>query len=78
MVHKMWSQISSINITWELVRNADSGVPVVVQQKQVQLGTMRLWVCSLASLSGLRIPCCHELWYRLQTRLGSGVAVAVA
>ena len=24
----------------------------------------------------LGIQCCHELWYRLQTRLGSGVAVA--
>ena len=29
-------------------------------------------------LSGLRIQCCRELWYRLQTWLGSGVAVAVA
>ena len=26
---------------------------------------MRLWVQSLASLSGLTIWCCHELWYRL-------------
>ena len=32
---------------------------------------------SLASLSGLRIWCCCELWCRLQTLLGSGVAVAV-
>ena len=30
----------------------------------------------LASLSGLRIQCCHELWYRL-TQLRSGIAVAV-
>ena len=35
-------------------------------------------VRSLASLSGLRIQCCHELWYRSQTWLGSGIAVAVA
>ena len=54
------------------------GVPVVVQQKQIRLGTMRLWVRSLASLSGLRIWRCHELWCRSQTHLRSDVAVAVA
>ena len=35
-------------------------------------------VPSLASLSGLRIWRCRELWYRSQTQLGSHVAVAVA
>ena len=35
-------------------------------------------VRSLASLSGLRIRCCCGLWCRLQTRLGSCIAVAVA
>ena len=50
----------------------------MAQWKQIQLGTMRLQVQSLASLSGLRILHCHELWYRWQTRLGSGVTVAVA
>ena len=39
-----------------------------------QLGSMRMWVWSLASLSRLRIWCCHELWRRSQTRLGSGVS----
>ena len=39
--------------------------------------TMRLQVQSLASLSGLRIWHCCELWCRLQARLGSGVAVAL-
>ena len=38
---------------------------------------MRLWVQSLASLGGLRIQHCRELWCRSQTRLGSHVAVAV-
>ena len=33
----------------------ESGVPVVVKQKRICLGTMRFWVRSLASLSGLRI-----------------------
>ena len=31
----------------------------------------------LASLSGLRIPHCRELWCRSQMQLGSRVAVAV-
>ena len=48
----------------------------MAQQKQIQLGTMRLWVQSLALLSRLRTWHCHELWCRLQTRLGSAVAVA--
>ena len=33
---------------------------------QIRLGTMRLWLWSLALLSGLRIRCCCELWCRLQ------------
>ena len=37
----------------------------MVQWKQIQLGTMRLPVRSLASLSELRIWCCRELWCRL-------------
>ena len=32
-------------------------VPILAQGKQIQLGTMRSWVQSLALLSGLRI------WY---------------
>ena len=44
---------------------------------ETPLGTMRLWVQSLASLSGFRIRHCGELWWRLQTRLGSCIAVAV-
>ena len=39
---------------------------------------MKLWVQSLAPLSGLRIWCCRELWCRSQTWLGSCVAEAVA
>ena len=50
----------------------------MAQQKRIQLGTMRFWVGSLASLSGLKIQCCRELWCRWQTRLGSSLAVAVA
>ena len=53
-------------------------VSIVAQQKWIRLGIMKLWVRSLALLSGLRIQNCHELWCRLYTQLGFGVAVAVA
>ena len=49
----------------------------MAQQKRIQLGTMSLRVRSLASLSGLRIQRCHEMWHRSQTQLRSGVAVAL-
>ena len=44
---------------------------------QTRLVSTRIWVQSLALLSGLRIQHFHELWYRSQTRLRSCVAVAV-
>ena len=54
-----------------------TGVPIMVQWKRIWLGTMRLRVQSLASLSGLRIWHCHELWCRSQTRFTSGIVVVV-
>ena len=54
-----------------------TGIPIVAQWKQILLGTMRLQVRSLASLSGLRIWCCRELWCRSQTWLRSHVAGAM-
>ena len=60
-------------------KNLRVGVPIVmVQWKQIQLGTMRLWVRFLASLSGISIQHCRELGCRQQIWLGSGVAVTVA
>ena len=50
----------------------------MAQQKQIQLGTIRLPVRSLALPSGLRIWHCCELWCRSQMRLRSGIAAAVA
>ena len=47
----------------------------MVHHKQIQLGTMRLQVPPLTSLSGLRIQRCYELWCRSKTQLGLGVAV---
>ena len=55
-----------------------TGVLVMMQWKGIQLETMRTWVRCLALLSGLRIQHCREMRCRSQTRLGSGVAVALA
>ena len=43
---------------------------------RLRLGSMRTRVLSLASICGLRIRRCHELWGRSQVLLGSGVAAA--
>ena len=53
-------------------------VPIVAQWKWTWLASMGTQVWSLASLSGLRIRHCHDLWCRVQIQLRSGVAVAVA
>ena len=45
-------------------KKTHQGVPVVVQWKRIHLGTMRLHIRSLASLSGLRIGHCCELCCR--------------
>ena len=49
-----------------------------LSELRTQLVSMRMWVQSLASLSGLRICCCYMLWYSSQMRFGSSIAVAVA
>ena len=52
-------------------------VPTVAPWKRTLLVSMRMRVRSPALLGKLWIWCCHELWYRLKMRLGSGIAVAV-
>ena len=59
-------------------QKTSSGVPSWRSRNKIQLGTIRLWVQPLASLSGLRMQCCRQLWCRSQTWLGSDIAVAVA
>ena len=54
------------------------GVPVTAQWKRIWLVSLRTRVWSLASLSGLRIQHCRELWCRSKMWLRSHVAVAVA
>jgi len=53
-----------------------TGIPLVAQWKRIRLGTMRMQVRPLASLSGLRIQHCRELWCRSQKLPGSHVAVS--
>ena len=60
-----------------LIKKCFIGVPIMAQRKRIQLVTVRLWVRSMASLSGLRIRCHCELWCRLQMQLGSGIVMAV-
>ena len=67
-----------LNSSHQIDATIDHGVPVMVQWKRIQLGTMRLRVRSPALLSGLRIWHCHELWCRSQMLLGSRIAVALA
>ena len=50
-------------------------LPLWLSRLRTQLGSMRIWVQSLAPLRGLRIQHGHELWGR--SKLGCGVAVAV-
>ena len=49
----------------------------MAQGKRIRLGTLRLWVQSLALISGLGIWHCHELWFRSPTWLRSRVAMPV-
>ena len=60
------------------IRHTSPGVPIMAQQKQILVVSMTMQVRSLASLRRLRMWCCHELWCRSQTWLGSRVAVAQA
>ena len=59
------------------LQNRIQEFPSGLSGSRIRLGTMRLRVRSPALLCGLRIRRCHELWGRSQTRLRSGVAVAV-
>ena len=54
-----------------------SEFPLWLSKLPTRLVSMRMQVRSLSSLSALRIWYCRELWCRSQTRLRSGVAVAV-
>ena len=71
-----------LRMDWCRVRRKrllDLGVPVVAQQKGIRLASMKTQVQALASLSRLKDPVLLQaVWCRLQTWLGSRIAVAVA
>ena len=64
---------STKTVSWLPVKNAKRwpGLPVMAQGKQNWLASMRMWVQSLASLSGPEIQCCREKWYGMQTKPGN-------
>ena len=62
---------------WAPSKERANRVPAVAQRVKNPTLSRRIWVQSLASLSGLRIQRCHELQCRSQMRLQSGIAVAV-
>ena len=53
-------------------------IPLWLSGLRTRLVSMSMWVPSLASLSGLRIQHCYELWCRSKAWLRPCVAVAVA
>ena len=61
----------------ERIKRGDRGVPVVAQWLTNPTRNHEVAVRSLPLLIGLTIRRCRELWCRLQTRLGSRVAVAL-
>ena len=60
------------------VKKAQQELPSWLSGLRTQLVSIRMRIQSLLLLSGLRIQCCCKLWCRLQTCLGSSVAMAVA
>ena len=64
--------ISEINYNFKKI-----GVPVVAQRLMNLTNIHEDVGLILASLSGLRIQPCCELWCRSQTRLGSRVTVVL-
>ena len=79
-----WGLFPCLICKWDAILDDDNkkplGVPFMAQWKRIwiHLVSMRMQVWSQALLSGLGIWHCCELWCRLQTWLGSNIAVAVA
>ena len=71
------SRMRLMHILNSLIKKKKPGLPFVAQWKGIWLVSMRMWVQSLASISGLRIQRCRELWCQLQTQLRSHIAMAV-
>ena len=55
ITYHLYVESNKKNHTKELIYKIETGVPIVAQWKQIRLGTKKLQVQSLASLSGLGI-----------------------
>ena len=60
----LWSQVSQSINTFYFFLKISFGVPLWLSRLQTHLASMRMQIWSLASLSGLRIQHCCELWCR--------------
>ena len=58
-----------------MLTSGSGGVPIVVGRKWIWLGTVRLRIWSLASLSGLRIQCCCAVSCGVGCRYGLDLAL---
>ena len=69
MIPNVYEQKLKISVPWSSCCGSAGEEPSIV--------SLRMWVQSLASLSGLRVWCCHRLQCRSHVGLRSCVAVAV-
>ena len=60
---------------WEIKRPGFWEFPLWLSSNRPKLVSMRIRVQSLALLSELRIQHCCELWCKVPTQLGSGIAI---
>ena len=89
----LWSRPVAVAPTWPLAweapyvmvlkrkkrkENADLEFLLWLSRLRTWLVSIRMWVWSLDSLSGLTIHCCCELWCRSHMWPGSGVTVVLA
>ena len=70
---KDWISVLRPKINLSEKRSSFSGFPSWLSGLRTRLVSMRIWVQSLALLSGLRIQLCHALQYRSQTPMLLGL-----
>ena len=63
--------LETLSVNYISIKKLKLEFPSWLSGEQVWLSSMRRRVQSLALLGGLRIRCCHEVWCRPHTWLGS-------
>ena len=61
----------------QCIKNLTAGLSHHDSEETNLTVSVRMQILSQASLSGLKLQCCRELWFRSQMRLGYGIALAV-